>query len=51
MSESAIAREAFDVEQRAPEATRNMMMTMQQGWQQGRVDDLDDLDDAPGHGN
>jgi Histidine kinase-, DNA gyrase B-, and HSP90-like ATPase len=45
-------REAFDVEQqRAPEATRNMMMTMQQGWQRGRVDDLDDLDDAPGQGN
>ena len=39
--------EAPDVEQRAPEATRNMMMTMQQGWQRGRVDDLDDLDDSP----
>jgi hypothetical protein len=48
---SAPARELSDVEQRAPEATRNMMMTMQQGWQRGRVDDLDDLDDAPGHGN
>jgi signal transduction histidine kinase len=43
-------REAFDVEQRAPEATRNMMMTMQQGWQRGRADDLDDLDDAPSQG-
>jgi hypothetical protein len=47
----APAREAAEVEQRAPEATRNMMMTMQQGWQRGRVDDLDDLDDAPGQGN
>jgi signal transduction histidine kinase len=47
----ASVREAFDVEQRAPETTRNMMMTMQQGWQRGRVDDLDDLDDAPGQGN
>jgi signal transduction histidine kinase len=44
-------REPFDVEQRAPEATRNMMMTMQQGWQRGRVDDLDDLDDASSQGN
>jgi signal transduction histidine kinase len=47
----ASVREAFDVEQRAPEATRNMMMTMQQGWQRGRVDDLDDLDDASSQGN
>ena len=47
----APAREAPDVEQREPEATRAMMMTMQQGWQRGRVDDLDDLDDAPSQGN
>jgi signal transduction histidine kinase len=50
----ASLRESPDVEQRAPEATRNMMMTMQQGWQRGRVDDLDDLDDlddAPSQGN
>jgi signal transduction histidine kinase len=47
----APVREAFDVEQRAPEATRNMLMTMQQGWQRGRVDDLDDLDDASSQGN
>ena len=40
-------REAPEVEQRAPEATRDMLMTMQQGWQRGRLDDLDDLDDAP----
>jgi hypothetical protein len=43
--------ESPDVEQREPEATRDMMMTMQQGWQRGRVDDLDDLDDAPSAGN
>ena len=41
------ADEAPDVEQRAPEATRDMLMTMQQGWQRGRLDDLDDLDDSP----
>ena len=39
--------EAPEVEQRAPEAARDMLMTMQQGWQRGRVDDLDDLDDSP----
>jgi signal transduction histidine kinase len=39
--------EAPDVEHRAPEATRDMLMTMQQGWQRGRLDDLDDLDDSP----
>jgi signal transduction histidine kinase len=46
--------ESPDVDQRAPEATRNMMLTMQQGWQRGRVDDLDDLDDLdddPSQGN
>jgi len=41
------AGEAPDVEHRAPEATRDMLMTMQQGWQRGRLDDLDDLDDPP----
>jgi signal transduction histidine kinase len=44
-------RVAPGVDPRAPEATRDMMMTMQQGWQRGRVDDLDDLDDAPSQGN
>jgi len=43
----AWASEEPDVEQRAPEATRDMLMTMQQGWQRGRLDDLDDLDDSP----
>jgi signal transduction histidine kinase len=35
-----------DVDQRAPEATRDLMSLMQEGWQRGRVDDLDDP--APG---
>jgi signal transduction histidine kinase len=43
----ARASDAPEVEQRAPEATRDMFMTMQQGWQRGRLDDLDDLDDSP----
>jgi signal transduction histidine kinase len=42
--------EAPDIEQRAPEATRDMLMTMQQGWQRGRLDDLDDRDDSPSQG-
>ena len=32
-----------EVEARSPEATRSMMILMQQGWERGRVDDLDDL--------
>ena len=43
----AAAREAADVDQRSPEATRSMMIMMQQGWQRGRVDDLDDPQGAP----
>jgi hypothetical protein len=31
-----------DIDARSPEATRNMMIMMQQGWERGRVDDLDD---------
>jgi signal transduction histidine kinase len=33
---------APDVDARSPEATRNLMILMQQGWERGRVDDLDD---------
>ncbi len=33
---------APDVEARSPEATRNLMILMQHGWERGRVDDLDD---------
>jgi signal transduction histidine kinase len=35
---------------RSPEATRNMLALMQQGWRRGRVDDLDDPEGAPGTG-
>ena len=42
--------EAPDVDARPPEATRNMLTLMQQGWQRGRVDDLDDPEGAPGNG-
>ena len=34
--------QAPDVDERSPEATRNLMILMQQGWERGRVDDLDD---------
>ena len=33
---------APDIDARSPEATRNLMILMQQGWERGRVDDLDD---------
>ena len=33
---------APDADERSPEATRNLMVLMQQGWERGRVDDLDD---------
>jgi signal transduction histidine kinase len=35
---------------RSPEATRNMLTSMQQGWRRGRVDDLDHPEGAPGIG-
>jgi signal transduction histidine kinase len=41
---------AAEIDERSPEATRNMMITMQQGWERGRVDDLDDPAGAPGNG-
>jgi signal transduction histidine kinase len=31
--------------QRSPEATRDMLISMQEGWERGRLDDLGDLDD------
>jgi len=46
----AAVHDGFDVDERSPEATRNMMARMQQGWQRGRVDELDDSDDAPAMG-
>jgi len=36
--------------QRSPEATRNMLTLMQQGWRRGRLDDLDNPEGAPGIG-
>ena len=44
------AREAPDIDLRSPETTRNMMIAMQQGWQRGRLDDLDDPAGAPDDG-
>ena len=41
-SQQAAGGAAPDVDARSPEATRNMMILMQQGWERGRVDDLDD---------
>ena len=35
---------------RSPEATRNMLLLMQQGWRRGRADDLDNPGGAPGDG-
>jgi signal transduction histidine kinase len=42
--------EAPEVTTRSPEATRNMLSLMQQGWRRGRVDDLDHPEGAPGNG-
>ena len=44
------APEEPEVHERPPEVTRNMMASMQQGWQRGRVDDLDDPEGAPSSG-
>jgi signal transduction histidine kinase len=43
----AAAPDTPDIDERSPEATRTMMLLMQQGWQRGRVDDLDDPEGAP----
>ena len=39
-----------DIDARPPEATRNMMIMMQQGWERGRADDLDDPAGTPDNG-
>ena len=44
------AREEAGVDDRAPEATRDMLAQMQQGWKRGRADDLDDPQDASPYG-
>jgi len=38
------------VDDRTPEATRSMMIMMQQGWERGRADDMDDPAGGPDHG-
>jgi signal transduction histidine kinase len=38
----AAGSSAPDIDARPPEATRDMLMMMQQGWQRGRADELDD---------
>jgi hypothetical protein len=43
------AREEASIDDRAPEAVRDMMTHMQQGWKRGRADDLDGPAGA-GHG-
>ncbi|HEV2242072.1 MAG TPA: nitrate- and nitrite sensing domain-containing protein [Streptosporangiaceae bacterium] len=42
------AEPAGDSASRSPEEMRNMMASLQDGWQRGRVDHLDHLDDGPG---
>ena len=44
------APEEREVGERPPEVTRNLMALMQQGWQRGRVDDLDHPEGAPVNG-
>jgi signal transduction histidine kinase len=39
-----------DTDERSLEATRNRLILMQQGWERGRVDDLDDPAGAPDNG-
>jgi len=46
--QEAAEDQAPEVHPRSPEATRNMLTLMQQGWRRGRVDDLDDPEGAPG---
>ena len=44
------AQEDPGVDERAPEATRDMMAQMEQGWKRGRLDDLDDAEGAAPYG-
>jgi hypothetical protein len=46
-AQSAEIREEPFIDDRDPEATRDMMTLMQAGWQRGRVDDLDGSGHAP----
>jgi hypothetical protein len=38
------------IDERAPEATRDMLAQMQQGWKRGRLDDVDDAEGAAPYG-
>jgi len=40
-----------EVAKRSPEKVKNMLTLMQDGWQRGRVDDLDDPEGAPDNGS
>jgi hypothetical protein len=44
------APEAPGATERSPEATRDMLILMQEGWQRGRIDDLDERESAHGNG-
>jgi signal transduction histidine kinase len=46
----AAENETAEAPVRSPEATRNMLSLMQQGWRRGRMDDLDNPEGAPGNG-
>jgi signal transduction histidine kinase len=41
---------APEADERSPEATRSMLIMMQQGWERGRADDLDSPADTPDNG-
>jgi len=43
----SVALEAPRASERSPEATRDMLILMQEGWQRGRLDDLDELQRGP----
>ena len=48
-AEPAVSRMAGPpIEARSPDETRDLFSSLQQGWQRGRVDDLDYPDDDPG---
>ncbi|HEY3879968.1 MAG TPA: nitrate- and nitrite sensing domain-containing protein [Trebonia sp.] len=40
--QAAAASQVPDIDERSPDATRSMMDLMQQGWERGRADNLDD---------
>jgi signal transduction histidine kinase len=47
---SATVSPTADTAVRSPEENRNLLSALQEGWQRGRLDDLDDPDDGPGTG-